>query len=279
MDKKGASHADWAISLGIFLVYILSLFLIIQPGVEPIYREDALLQIVEDAFLGEMNSTITRATLMITPVVGNYEVPDTGEVRVVALEGFPFTDPNTNHYAVNTSVPGKRVINHETGDMFSTDTLFFTSEIEADASKNMFYLLHSQDYDYDQAGLGVSCTTNKVSAIPGVCDDNDAANFTLTMGATEVLKGLGKDKIDAVACSTKEEYEALKSKWNFPFNKEFDMYYVMGSSPKYGMDEIIPICTVVNPGNQTSVFVNEFGSWLLDADGNRQAVRVNIRIW
>ena len=44
MSKKGSTHVDWAISMGIFLTYILTMFILIQPGIEPIQKNDQLIE-------------------------------------------------------------------------------------------------------------------------------------------------------------------------------------------------------------------------------------------
>src|SRR3989338_2951521 len=98
MKKRGSTHADWAISLGIFLVYTLSLFLLIQPGVEPVFRNENLVKIVEDSFVGD-----TRLVIEKTPIIfmlkeievdDNYVAEIEGNIPLVAAvnETFGITD-------------------------------------------------------------------------------------------------------------------------------------------------------------------------------------------
>ncbi|MFH1637687.1 MAG: hypothetical protein ABIB71_04665 [Candidatus Woesearchaeota archaeon] len=299
MEKKGASHADWAISLGIFLIYILSLFLIIQPGVEPIYREDTLIKIVENAFMGEMNLTMTR-TVFILNTTGQHMESFIGERLFLAYsgEGLPF-DPNQKaQYNLNSSDGLSSSSNF--GE--SANELYFLSKWIENDDYYKFWIDYSQDYTYDNAagnydGSPDDCITNFLGGIGGcLARPAGAKNFTLTLGTTEVLKGLSKSKIDAFKdasnkgclssaysgepkAAAKEGFKAIKEGWNFPVNKEFSISYVVGSSPIYSPEDIIPVCDISKPSNQTSAFVKEIGSWLVDEDGTKTPIRVNIKVW
>lgn len=44
--KKGSSHVDWAISMGLFIVFVMLALIFLKPGTEPIYQGDTLLKIV-----------------------------------------------------------------------------------------------------------------------------------------------------------------------------------------------------------------------------------------
>src|SRR3989338_4848371 len=61
MNKRGASHTDWAISMAIFIMYILLLIIFLKPGVAPIYKPEGLMQLVEDNFFEE-TSWVVRET-------------------------------------------------------------------------------------------------------------------------------------------------------------------------------------------------------------------------
>lgn len=277
MNKKGASHADWAISLGIFLVYILSLFLIIQPGVEPIYREDTLLEIVKDAFEGEMNYTIEKTQLVITP---GPEMPlGEQEVMVFSDTEFPFDQQLAldGHYTILESSEHnfKQVPNK----------IFFESNFVA--GPNKFTILYSPEgtYGFQDETLS-NCITNK--AEPEGCAPEDGNDFTYVLGAKEIIKGLSDSKFETLGeeClatgdkeADRERFRQIKERWNFPLNKEFSIYYVEGSKPQYEVGDIEWICDIAKPTNQSSVFVKEFGSWDITPEGGMDPIRVNIKVW
>ena len=65
IKKRGSTHVDWVMSIGIFLIYLLALFIIIKPGVREIYSEDTLLSIVENNVKGNIVWTIKETPLFI----------------------------------------------------------------------------------------------------------------------------------------------------------------------------------------------------------------------
>ena len=65
MDKRGVSHTDWAISMAIFIVYILLMIIFLKPGVAPIYKPEGLMQLVEENFFEETNWVVRETWLDI----------------------------------------------------------------------------------------------------------------------------------------------------------------------------------------------------------------------
>jgi len=67
--KKGASHVDWAISMGIFLVFIMLTFIFLRPGTEPVYKGDMLLKVVEDGLNENGTYLLDKGFLVIDPAI------------------------------------------------------------------------------------------------------------------------------------------------------------------------------------------------------------------
>ena len=63
--KRGFSHLDWAISMGIFLVAILSIFIYIKPFSTDIYEGDDLVGIIKEKFNEEAYWTIKKLPLFV----------------------------------------------------------------------------------------------------------------------------------------------------------------------------------------------------------------------
>lgn len=64
MNKKAASYVDWAISIAIFLTYILTIFLFIKPGYTPLYTKE-ILSIVKENFEKDTYWTIKKIPLFV----------------------------------------------------------------------------------------------------------------------------------------------------------------------------------------------------------------------
>ena len=66
MDKKAVTQVDWAVSMGIFLIYVLSMFVMIQPGIQPFNKKETMVNIAEKQLQLDAYYNITRIPLFIT---------------------------------------------------------------------------------------------------------------------------------------------------------------------------------------------------------------------
>jgi hypothetical protein len=62
---KGASQVDWAISMGIFLIYVLGLLVFLRPGIQPVLENNLLVSIIQDNLEEEVNVKLKRTPLFI----------------------------------------------------------------------------------------------------------------------------------------------------------------------------------------------------------------------
>lgn len=66
---------DWAISMGIFLVAIVSIFVFLKPATVPLYGEDSLVPIVDRGFSEDVYWSIKRVPLFIGDSCGSGAAP------------------------------------------------------------------------------------------------------------------------------------------------------------------------------------------------------------
>lgn len=59
------SHLDWAISMGIFIVAILTIFMFLKPGSEPLYPKESIMPVVENNFVNDVYWTVKKVPLII----------------------------------------------------------------------------------------------------------------------------------------------------------------------------------------------------------------------
>lgn len=62
-NKKGAGHVDWTISIGIFIIFLLSILVFIKPVYKPAYESETLGEIIKDSFLETNSRTIYRTLI------------------------------------------------------------------------------------------------------------------------------------------------------------------------------------------------------------------------
>ncbi len=65
--KKGATHVDWAISMGIFLVYVMLMLIFLRPASQPTYSGNTLLDTIYSGLKDDTTYTVQRGYLIITP--------------------------------------------------------------------------------------------------------------------------------------------------------------------------------------------------------------------
>lgn len=77
-NKKGAGHVDWTISIGIFLIFLLSILVFIKPVYKPTYESEVLGEMVKNSFLAENNRTIYRRPI----IIGDCDIIDCDVIKV-----------------------------------------------------------------------------------------------------------------------------------------------------------------------------------------------------
>jgi len=65
MDKKGSEHIDWMISMGLFLLGVITIFLLLKPGIQKEHNEDFLLELLEEKFKEDFFWTVKNVPLSI----------------------------------------------------------------------------------------------------------------------------------------------------------------------------------------------------------------------
>ena len=272
--KKGATHADWAVSLGIFLVYILSLFILIQPGVEPIFRNENLIKIVESSFLNDTRIVIEKVPIVFTPI----EIESAGIYIAKIDQSIPITGEDLDETDFYLTDEAGNPIGFDMGfsagntqvSRISVRTLFSTTD------PTIVYLYYSPKI-YD--------APEDLPAAVIIGEELPMLNFTRTFGSMEVMTGINKDIINVepfnidFPCTTKQEYEALKERWNYPLNKDFQIFMIATPNPRYTLDDIHNVCNQAEPLQQASIFVEERVDVTLDRYGTREPLRINMRVW
>ena len=256
MQKKGASHADWAISLGIFLVYVLGLFIMIQPGVTPVFRNDNLMNIVRTSFMD--NQVIMTKTPIYISDVQSEEDGCTLYKYEINL------DLKKGDYEL-IDREGKSINFQEIKNKISFD---YNSKED-----NIFYLLYSDaDIFAEEHVTILKLDFGFVRIIPKTCE----VDFEYSIGSEVSTKGFSKDVLRDLSCN-QESYEKLKEKWNFPPNKDFMFMIYDGAGYMYEAPTYE--CSVADVYEQADVFVDEFVIYVFENDGTLKPMRVNMRVW
>lgn len=298
--KKGASHVDWAISMGIFLVFLLLTIIFLRPGTEPIYKGDTLLGIVEKGLKDDTYYTIEKQLLNINYLGSS----DTWKIRIRKASNNGLnsnwinTDDIRNYTAVMNSSNDYGDIKWDVYNEYcdkeqpcggyypeSNDKYVLDFETNLENGDNTFYVLHSDNFTYNTYVTGANgiYIDMKDDATPGTdewtCSQcildtkpGEDYNFTYDFGVSEIFKGFSEDKLNVLE---NVYYEDLKADWDVPKGVEFTINITnLSSYPAdytFGTEEEAPM--------QENIFVRELSSWILQGKATLVPVKVRIKVW
>ncbi len=261
MVKKGTTHVDWAISIGIFLIYVLGLFIFLKPGLEPVYKNEILEEIVDGNFFEEVNLIVERKPLYI-------DNADTGgddvEVRIESRLPFLITQYNENEFTLYDENFVELPLDIEN----NFNGMKFRANIKS-GKRNIFWLVNSEE----TSPISLEGMPVEIIVSP---DDEVNPTFDYSFGVTEKIVGISSIKLQNFFDYYGDDqlkYGDLKEKWNYPSFKDFAISYSDedGLVESYSPEDI--------PA-QTNVFARNVRHFLIDSKGDSiKEVEFNFRIW
>jgi len=76
--KKGLTHIDWAMSIGLFILYLVIIFILFKPGIKEEYTSDFLSSIVQQGITDDSYLKIEKTPIFIEPNIlassGDYHI-------------------------------------------------------------------------------------------------------------------------------------------------------------------------------------------------------------
>ena len=240
-NKKGLDYIDWTLSMGMFLIIVIALFVFLRPGAQPAFEGKNLINIVEENLLIETDGAVKETPLFIKklnqPSTGNpasVELTLSGNWRFSKIS--PASSPLFTPITVN---PKKIKIECSSGSCSQVFNVIWTPT-KASPSDPL---------------LDITCTP---SADTSVCD--------AVLGSTETFEGVHQSFLTSLQTAG---YATVKANWNFPDQKEFAIY--LDGSPT-------PLIGGPDPGQQANVFVKELKYWLISGT-TRQPTTISLRVW
>jgi len=184
MNKKGLSYIDWAISFGIFIIYLLIVFILITPNLARDYDNDFLTSIIKEGLEEDTYIKLSIYPLFVEPG---------GHMDDITLNLPPsYTFLNDTNMIILDESSNKLEMGASGGDL---------SFIYAFKATNKFTIIHSDELVY----------SNAISSL------SPSIDFNYTIGVKESLKGIYVPYFNTLPA----DYRSLKSQWNFPTSKEF----------------------------------------------------------
>lgn len=241
MKKRGLTHIEWAISMGIFLIALIFFFILLRPGAKPAYEQEALMDIVEKNFNENFVWQVKKTPVFIKAL----EVPPKKDeprfISVITPANWRFSKVEPETY---------QSLKYD----FSEKILRIECNIgicKTDRGPIVVYYYP-----------GPKEITREETVIIAKCNIQDKDKCEVELGSTENFEGISLDRIK------KLNYKDLKKDWEYPESKEFAIYL-----------NKVNITDNPEPGQQDNVFVKELRTWVLDKDGHRENAVVSLRTW
>ncbi|MEW6063089.1 MAG: hypothetical protein AB1571_01830 [Nanoarchaeota archaeon] len=259
--KKGVSHIDWVVSMGLFIVYVLILFIFIKPGYRPIDEGKILLKIVENDFRDGFYWDIDKIPLFIRVSDNQYSSPGCKKSGPgseyndnLEIADFPFNWNNNNFFMKNEDQT-KLIKSNLKGE--ATKYLDFRAD-SIQAGTNKYWLFYNKAEAY-----GSEFLKEEVCGTPGKPSCNTEDCFDYILGVNERLGGI--KPIDRLSVLKYLDY---------PSTREFSItIYNKDGSTAYSYS------TAGEPPINVNVYVKQWSDWILNKDGTNMPVTVNIRAW
>lgn len=273
--QKGTSHVDWAISVGLFVVYVLLLFIFLKPGAEPSYSTSSLFKIVEYNLHRDAKYSMEKTPVFIRPIPGDFpELEGNYQVSIECAElPMPYEVVFPPHAAVimhNNSALPFRVELRRIG-IRRSDKLRLNATFSGSSSTYLFFLLNASNNNYTGSLSEESNRLMNHPYNPPVCPvkRDEVMNFTYEFGVAETLEGFSNPTLGNLV-----DYDYLKKKWNFPPDRDFIINITNASTG--GVLRTINNAQI--PVN-ANVFVNSYKDWILEPNSDLSPIRLEIVIW
>ncbi len=263
MKKGAASHVDWAISIGLFVVYILLMIIFLRPGIQPVYSQSSLLSIVDKNLERDVSYNIERTALFIRPNKEYFPTsfPNTYQISIEGTNLPSHGGQKKNFLLVsNDSTPLPFEIKLTGNDYLRFNYLFNSM------SAIYVYLLNCSEIDYSKNyEISLSEDPNKLFYDPTI----EPHNFTYEFGVTEMLTGFSRDKLSRI-----KDYSSLKKGWDFPVDRDFSVV-ITEINNNQRLLELNNIQLAPN----INVFANSYRDWVLESNAVLVPVNVTVRVW
>lgn len=257
--KRGASHVDWVISMGIFLVYVVALFVFLRPGVTVEHKPLAMLDLLENNIKNEVYVNLKETPVHVEscwykkdPVTGTPQGDSTLTIR----------DDNSAWDFVKVEPSGYR---WSTGGSSAELKCGVDNQIESPGID--FYLSYLPKIKTGKPSLSLECD--------GTCEAELRATENSDFVYELWLDNVKQYWLDEPGLDDSLVYDKIKEKFGFPEVKDFIIKVKKDTSNEYvliGSSEPKP--------EQANIYIIEWKDSYIDSAGNVAGeIIVHIEVW
>jgi hypothetical protein len=246
MNKKGLSYIDWAISFGIFVISVILLFVLINPYFSQEYSNEYLLSLAKQGL-----EESAYVELSIFPLYVYFEDGEDG----VQNANLPVYD---DLFSETESI-GLIDSDYEVIENYEINGNKISFDASLSNGVNTFYILYFNDVEYVQFG-----------GDGALCDQS----LECTFGIEEKRKAFFVDKLGTLFDF--ESYNDFKMELTYPLNKNIIIeVYGDGNIILYNSSSIENI----EPTKSDNIYVLSWNDYLMDKFGNKELIKIIIKVW
>ncbi|MEK6952871.1 MAG: hypothetical protein AABX29_07700 [Nanoarchaeota archaeon] len=227
--EKGSEHVDWIVSMGIFLVALITIFLLLKPGIQKEGSENFLLDLLEEKFTNDFFLNVKKVPLNIGVCEGyNVEPPKPELIRpkigLAVGGGWGLSKTEIFYKANDGGIVSSEDKNSET--IIDEITCVGVTEANPPCSE---YKCHTQG-DRDVVYYFTYAQNNPVDFSIQDSSTNDCIidHCNYRIGAIDNLYGLDTDNVNFknfknYLSNPLSQYKVseIRQRWGFPDNKDF----------------------------------------------------------
>jgi hypothetical protein len=256
MKKRGLSYVDWSISIGLFIIYIITIFILLGPAFKQDYSEDYLSSIVKDGLAENTTLEINRFPVFIRSMAPIDSNPHTFTLKDLPKEFEGIDDEN--FLILDNS--GNAIINKNyepSGKRIRFDSSFSDMGILSDTDIGKLYIFLSEDTIFEDTAPVEQAWT----------DTNN------TFGVPETISGIYQEYFKLF---TTNDYIITKEILKYPADKDFiiEIY----NETRFDEPTLFNY-TKEQPEEKDEVNVLLWADWLIHNNTQRTPITVLVKTW
>ncbi len=294
LNKKGITHVDWAISMGIFIIYVSFLIIFIMPSLlKTQFDPSTLFDSFEKNFLEPIEWTVVKIPLTIVNLKNTVQVGGSPQVvrlvfeitgeehRFTKIEPVTSNDLQTYDGTDNPTMPPNEL---KFSDANKVKIIFGCIPLECNNINLKFSVAPLETKKHSEFALNCN-----------VGDENDCK---ASLGIEEEIKGIKEkpftpipndefasffDFKDVVGSgSSFSGYTTLKDTLKFSDNVNFDIWYIEGANKWSIFDQGVfnnPEEKPPTVPENANVFIKEFKRFYVNEFGDLKPVVFYFETW
>jgi len=214
MTKKGLSYVDWSISVGLFIVYLLVLFILLAPAFKSSGSSDYLNGILKNGLDENINLELKRFPLYVR-TDGLSEAEAYFQIDNLPQEFEDYYDPGGGEDEVKKLGIFTKISQTEITEKGYYGDIILISE-------NVRIILVDEGQSIGEVDIYLS--SDKLFRVTEIITETTYAIFDGTVGVAETITGIHEDSFEDFFYNDlgePEDYEFIKSELNYPDKNDF----------------------------------------------------------